>query len=66
MPDTVAAVHAVRFGTPTARIVLLVTILASGMAFLDGAVVTVAVPRIEADLGGAAWPPSPGFSTPTC
>lgn len=47
-----AAVHQVRFGTGTARIVLLVTTLASGMAFLDGTIVNVALPRIEADLGG--------------
>ncbi len=35
---------------------LAATILASGMAFLDGSVVTVALPRIEEDLGG-------GFAT---
>lgn len=52
MSTTTAAVHQVRFGTGTARIVLLVTILASGMAFLDGTIVNVALPRIEADLGG--------------
>lgn len=45
-----------RYGTPQARLVLAATILASGMAFLDGTVVTVALPRIEADLGG-------GFAT---
>ncbi len=45
-----------RYGTPAARPALAATILASGMAFLDGSVVTVALPRIEADLGG-------GFST---
>jgi len=49
---TQVGVHEVRFGTGTARIVLLVTILASGMAFLDGTIVNVALPRIEADLGG--------------
>lgn len=47
-----SAVHQVRFGTPTARLVLGVTIVASGMAFLDGTIVNVAIPRIEADLGG--------------
>lgn len=46
----------VHYGTPQARIILLATILASGMAFLDGTVVNVALPRIESDLGG-------GFST---
>jgi EmrB/QacA subfamily drug resistance transporter len=45
-----------RYGTPAARPALAATILASGMAFLDGSVVTVALPRIEADLGG-------GFAT---
>jgi MFS family permease len=45
-------VHQVRFGTRTGRIVLGVTIVASGMAFLDGTIVNVALPRIEADLGG--------------
>lgn len=45
-------VHQVRFGTRTARIVLLVTILASALAFLDGTIVSVALPRMEADLGG--------------
>ena len=45
-----------RYGTPAARRVLLTTILASGMAFLDGTIVNVALPRIEADLGG-------GFAT---
>ena len=45
-----------RYGTPQARAVLWATILASGVAFLDGTVVNVALPRIEADLGG-------GFAT---
>ena len=52
MTDSTAAVHQVRFGTSTGRIVLAVTIVASGMAFLDGTIVNVALPRIEADLGG--------------
>lgn len=51
-----AAARSVSFGTSTGRAVLWVTILASGMAFLDGTVVTVALPTIEADLGG-------GFAT---
>ncbi|MFI0432854.1 MAG: MFS transporter [Candidatus Nanopelagicales bacterium] len=52
MTELQSGVHQVRFGTSTARIVLLVTILSSGMAFLDGTIVNVALPRIEADLGG--------------
>jgi len=43
-------------GTPAARRVLIATILASGIGFLDGTVVNVALPKIEADLGG-------GFTT---
>ncbi len=34
------------------RLLLAATIMASGMAFLDGTVVNVALPHIEADLGG--------------
>ncbi|MGV1036407.1 MAG: MFS transporter [Candidatus Nanopelagicales bacterium] len=34
------------------RLALAATILGSGVAFLDGSVVSVALPRIEADLGG--------------
>lgn len=52
MSSPAASVHQVRFGTNSARLVLLVTIVASGMAFLDGTIVNVALPRIEADLGG--------------
>lgn len=51
-----ATSRSVEFGSRAGRIVLLTTILASGMAFLDGTVVTVALPRIEEDLGG-------GFAT---
>lgn len=51
-----ATARSVSFGTATGRSVLLVTILASGMAFLDATVVTVALPSIESDLGG-------GFAT---
>lgn len=53
---TAAEARTVTFGTSTGRTVLLVTILASGMAFLDTTVVNVALPSIEADLGG-------GFAT---
>lgn len=45
-----------KYGTAAARPALAATILASGMAFLDGSVVTVALPKIEEDLGG-------GFAT---
>lgn len=44
------------YGSPQARVVLAATILASGMAFLDGTVVNVALPHIEDELGG-------GFAT---
>lgn len=48
-----------RWGTPAARWVLLSTILASGMAFLDGTVVNVALPALGRDLGadvsGLQW-----------
>ena len=46
------ATHSIRFGTPTARLLMATAVLASGMAFLDSTVVTVALPAIEADLGG--------------
>jgi EmrB/QacA subfamily drug resistance transporter len=39
-----------RMGTPQARWVLLATVLGSGVAFLDGTVVNVALPAIAADL----------------
>ena len=39
-----------RMGTPAARWVLLATVLGSGMAFLDGTIVNVALPSIAADL----------------
>lgn len=52
MNPAASPIHQVRFGTGTSRLVLTVTILASGMAFLDGSIVSVALPRIEADLGG--------------
>ncbi len=44
------------WGSPRARRTLAATIIASGVAFLDSSVVTVALPRMGADLGG-------GFST---
>src|SRR5262245_65431651 len=48
-----------RYGTPQARWVLATTALGSGMAFLDGTVVNVALPSIGADLNaqvsGLQW-----------
>src|SRR4051794_11455315 len=49
----------IRFGTPAARWVILATVLGSGIAFLDGTVVNVALPTIGQDLGtgltGLQW-----------
>jgi EmrB/QacA subfamily drug resistance transporter len=49
----------VRLGTAPGRWVLLATVLASGMAFLDASAVNVALPAIGADLGaelaGLQW-----------
>ncbi len=49
----------VRFGSATGRWVLLATVLGSGMAFLDGTVVNVALPAIaddlDAGLSGLQW-----------
>jgi EmrB/QacA subfamily drug resistance transporter len=42
-----------RFGTPQARWVLIATVLGSGIAFLDGTVVNVALPAIRNDLGSS-------------
>lgn len=39
------------FGSRQGRLVVAATVLASGVAFLDGTVVTVALPRIGTDLG---------------
>ena len=48
-----------RMGTPAARWVLLATVLGSGVAFLDGTIVNVALPAIaddlDADLGDLQW-----------
>ncbi|MGV8966226.1 MAG: DHA2 family efflux MFS transporter permease subunit [Cellulomonas sp.] len=41
----------VRYGETTGRWVLLATVLGSGMAFIDGTVVNIALPSIGADLG---------------
>ena len=49
----------VAYGTPTSRWVLAATVLGSGMVFLDGTVVNVALPAIGDDLGatlsGLQW-----------
>lgn len=42
----------VPFASPTGRWVLAATVLGSGLAFLDGTVVNVALPAIRRDLGG--------------
>jgi EmrB/QacA subfamily drug resistance transporter len=56
---TVASPPQVRFGTATARWTIAATVLGSGMAFLDGTVVNVALPSISDDLGtsvmGLQW-----------
>jgi EmrB/QacA subfamily drug resistance transporter len=48
-----------RFGTPSARWVIAATVLGSGVAFLDGSVVNVALPSIgrdlHADVSGLQW-----------
>jgi EmrB/QacA subfamily drug resistance transporter len=50
---------AVTWGTPTARWILLATVLASGSAFLDATVVNVALPTIggelDASVAGLQW-----------
>jgi EmrB/QacA subfamily drug resistance transporter len=49
----------VQWGTPTARWVLLTTILGSGMAFLDSTIINVALPKIgeelDASVAGLQW-----------
>lgn len=56
---TTAVTGEVRWGTPTAYGVLATTILGSGMAFLDGTIVNVALPRIgnelHANVAGLQW-----------
>lgn len=50
---------AIRFGTPQGRWVLAVTVLGSGVAFLEATVVNVALPEIgsdlDADVAGLQW-----------
>lgn len=50
MADTLDAAGSIRFGTPAARWVVAATVLGSGVAFLDGTVVNVAMPAIGEDL----------------
>ena len=58
MSPAVAA-EPVRFGTGSGRSVLLAAVLGSGIVFLDGTVVNVALPRLGDDLGadfaGLQW-----------
>lgn len=54
MVDTAAmSIGEVRWGSPAARGVLAATILGSGMAFLDGTVVNIALPRIGEEFGAS-------------
>src|SRR5438067_1701848 len=55
-----AAARTVRMGTSTARWVIGATVLGSGIAFLDGTVVNVALPA----LGGGSAPSTPGGPPP--
>jgi EmrB/QacA subfamily drug resistance transporter len=59
LPAVATARLDVRFGSPTGRWVILATVLGSGMAFLDGTVVNVALPAIakdlDAGLSGLQW-----------
>src|SRR6266545_1272273 len=54
-----AGMAVIRYGTPRARWVLAATALGSGMAFLDGTVVNVALPAmgrdLDADVAGLQW-----------
>src|SRR5690349_4147754 len=49
----------IRFGTPVARWVIAATVLGSGIAFLDGTIVNVALPSIgkslDTDVAGLQW-----------
>src|SRR5688500_18546564 len=59
MSDPTVAVGSVRAGTARARWVIAATVLGSGVAFLDGTVVNVALPAISEDLdtgiAGLQW-----------
>lgn len=49
---TAASQPMLTWGTRRARLALTATIMGSGLAFLDGSIIAVASPHIEADLGG--------------
>jgi EmrB/QacA subfamily drug resistance transporter len=49
--DSSGSARALEFGSSQGRLVVAATVMASGVAFLDGTVVTVALPRIGTDLG---------------
>jgi EmrB/QacA subfamily drug resistance transporter len=53
VPAPMAGDDAVTWGTPTARWVLLATVLGSGITFLDATVVNVALPTIGTDLNAS-------------
>ena len=59
MRAPLAGDEAVTWGTPTARWIVLATVLGSGMAFLDATVVNVALPTIgtelDASVAGLQW-----------
>jgi EmrB/QacA subfamily drug resistance transporter len=54
-----ASTGELRFGTPAARWVIAATVLGSGIAFLDGTIVNVALPAIgrdlKTDVAGLQW-----------
>lgn len=51
-PDTTAPPSSVAYASPRGRGVLLASVLGSGMAFLDGTAVNVALPALGRELGG--------------
>ncbi len=59
LPSVVEPAGSIRFGTPAGRWVIAATVLGSGIAFLDGTVVNVALPTIGDDLdtglSGLQW-----------
>jgi EmrB/QacA subfamily drug resistance transporter len=54
MPHRPPPAAALRYGTPTARWVLLATVLGSAMAFIDATVVNVALPHLGRSLRASA------------
>lgn len=51
-PESVSAQPRIRYGSTAGRGLILATVLGSGVAFLDGSVVNIALPAIGRDLGG--------------